>query len=311
MIGTHSGVFHADETFAVAVLTQMERFRNFGIVRTRDAETLKNCAVVVDVGDVYNEARLRFDHHQPPEEGKPADRENGIPFSSFGLVWQHLGIEFLRENFDLSFEKAVVAHAKVDRDVVQAIDAGDTGYELADSWKGATRPLTVNGFISSFNPRSDEDQGEESYDSRFREAVELAYAVLHRAVDNAIHWAQYAQPLEELLNAQTGAVLTLPESFPWQEHILTSGNPRAGEILYVVFPNTSGSPDFMVQCVPDALNSFGKRKALPEAWGGKRTDALAELTGCPSAVFCHGGLFICGADDQLDAIKMAHLAVDA
>jgi uncharacterized UPF0160 family protein len=34
------------------------------VVRTRDEAELAKCDIVVDVGAVYDPARLRFDHHQ-------------------------------------------------------------------------------------------------------------------------------------------------------------------------------------------------------------------------------------------------------
>lgn len=35
-----------------------------GLVRTRDPAKLDECDIVVDVGAVYDAAKLRFDHHQ-------------------------------------------------------------------------------------------------------------------------------------------------------------------------------------------------------------------------------------------------------
>jgi hypothetical protein len=63
-IGTHSGTFHCDEVLAVFMLQKLPKFKNHKILRTRAQELLDQCEIVVDVGAVYDPAKLRFDHHQ-------------------------------------------------------------------------------------------------------------------------------------------------------------------------------------------------------------------------------------------------------
>ena len=79
-IGTHNGTFHCDEALAVFLLRQTNTFRDAGkailyfrnpyfyflleIKRSRNPDVLCKCDVVVDVGAVYDEATLKFDHHQ-------------------------------------------------------------------------------------------------------------------------------------------------------------------------------------------------------------------------------------------------------
>lgn len=64
VIGTHSGTFHCDEALAVFLLKTLPTYSDAELVRTRDPKLLEECTVVVDVGGVYDEAALRFDHHQ-------------------------------------------------------------------------------------------------------------------------------------------------------------------------------------------------------------------------------------------------------
>ena len=79
-IGTHNGTFHCDEALAVFLLRQTNTFRDAGkailyfrnpyfyflleIKRSRNPDVLCKCDVVVDVGAVYDEVTLKFDHHQ-------------------------------------------------------------------------------------------------------------------------------------------------------------------------------------------------------------------------------------------------------
>ena len=91
---THSGSFHPDDCFAVATLLIYLESQPLPAVvkRTRDAKVIKTGDFVVDVGNVYDPSKDRFDHHQ---EGGAGIRDNGIPYASFGLVWKKLKGEIL------------------------------------------------------------------------------------------------------------------------------------------------------------------------------------------------------------------------
>jgi uncharacterized UPF0160 family protein len=54
-IGTHSGVFHADDVTALMMLCfYTKEYKGAEIVRTRDLELLKQMDLVVDVGGEYD-----------------------------------------------------------------------------------------------------------------------------------------------------------------------------------------------------------------------------------------------------------------
>ena len=76
-IVTHGGKFHADDVFSVAALTHL--FPDAQVVRTRDAKLIAAADIVVDVGQEYDAASGRFDHHQ---RGGAGARDNGIPYKS-------------------------------------------------------------------------------------------------------------------------------------------------------------------------------------------------------------------------------------
>ncbi|MCK4742237.1 MAG: MYG1 family protein, partial [Sulfuriflexus sp.] len=114
-IATHNGNFHADDVFSIAALKSI--FPSFNLVRTRDLELIAKADIVLDVGGEYDPDTDRFDHHQ---RGGAGERENGIPYSSFGLIWQKYGLEICQGNQD-------VANA-VDTGLVSTIDAIDCGH---------------------------------------------------------------------------------------------------------------------------------------------------------------------------------------
>src|SRR3989344_8466592 len=86
-IVTHNGRFHIDELFGIAAVMLAYPGKH-QVLRTRDMEVVASADVVIDVGGIYDPSKNRFDHHQ---EGGAGLRENGVPYSSFGLVWQKFG----------------------------------------------------------------------------------------------------------------------------------------------------------------------------------------------------------------------------
>ena len=85
---THSGTFHADDVFATAFL---ELYLNdIKIFRTNmiNSEEIDKNVLVYDVG------RGIFDHHQIGA----LKRENGITYSSFGLLFKEFGKKYIPPN---------------------------------------------------------------------------------------------------------------------------------------------------------------------------------------------------------------------
>ena len=120
-IVTHNGNFHADDIFAVATLTLVFGEENVSVIRTRDPNIIQGADYVVDVGGIYDESKNRFDHHQ---KGRAGERDNTIPYASFGLVWKKYG-----EELSGSLEVA----EKIDQILVQWIDAQDNGFQITET----------------------------------------------------------------------------------------------------------------------------------------------------------------------------------
>lgn len=307
-IGTHDGIFHADDVLACAILRMAHGgegwewadeptsdFAKLSFVRTRDPRVLAECDIIVDVGGVYDPDRGRFDHHQV---GRAGARPSGVLYSAAGLVWKAYG-ETVCSNKDVAEE--------VDREFIAPVCATDNGQSLfvnrTPMFEGVA-PNSFSSLIASLNPSWDEYP---SHDGCFQNAVETAQYLLSRAIKAAEGKAKArAIVMEELLKDPDAAIVVLDRFVPWTETVLESA-PHA---LYVVFPNETGDT-WMVQCVPDALGSFGKRKALPAAWQGLRDAAFCAATGVEDGVFCHPGLFICGARGREGAMRLARLAISA
>jgi len=282
-IVTHNGNFHADDVFSIAAFKSI--FPSFNLIRTRDVELIAKADIVVDVGGEYDPDTDRFDHHQ---RGGAGERENGIPYSSFGLIWQKYGLEICQGNQD-------VANA-VDSGLVSTIDAIDCGHV-----KGVSEGISLSQTIGMFNPTWQE---ESHFDTCFDEAVDFASRVLKRFIASANGGISAKEIVAEAIDkAEDPRVIVLEKYTPWKRTV----HKLSEEALYVVYPSQTGQ--WRIQTVPVELGSFEDRKSLPKPWAGLSDNELQEVTGIDDAMFCHNGLFIAGAESFESTMKMASIAL--
>jgi len=282
---THNGNFHADDVFSIAALKSI--FASIKLIRTRDSELIARADIVVDVGGVYDADKDRFDHHQ---RGGAGERENGIPYSSFGLIWQKYGAEICQGNQD-------VANA-VDAGLVSKIDAIDCGH-VESIYEG----ISLSQTIGMFNPTWQEDG---DFDACFDEAVDFASRVLTRFIASANGGISAKELVAKAIEkAEDPRVVVLEKYTPWKRTV----HALSEEALYVVYPSQTGQ--WRIQTVPVQLGSFEDRKPLPKQWAGLSDNDLQEVTEIDDAMFCHNGCFIAGAESFESTMKMAAIAVNA
>lgn len=289
-IGTHNGLFHADDAFALATLQLAGVVDE--VVRTRDAEVLASCDLRVDVGRKYDPAAGDFDHHQ---EGGAGERANGIKYASFGIIWKEYGAK-------VAGSPEVAAY--IDERLVQFIDADDTGQTpFTSRMEGVALPL-VSRSLNLFNPTWDDSPSDASYDAAFYRATRLAMELLKQEVRTARAVMKASGLVSEALAArEKPAVLVLERYLPWQELVIDV----APGVLFCVYPRLDGT--WSVQAVKKRLDSFENRRDLPNEWAGKVDGDLAAVTGVDDATFCHTGRFLAVAKSREGALKLAELAL--
>ena len=136
---THSGLFHADEVMSTVLLSKI--LPEIRLCRTfKVPEDIREDVIVYDIGGGA------FDHHQ---KGFSEARENGIKFSSFGLLWRKFGMDYLRGLSNVDDPESVFN--LFDNSFVTGIDAVDNG-QVEHS--GDISIMSVSGVISSFNPKT-------------------------------------------------------------------------------------------------------------------------------------------------------------
>nr|WP_269453796.1 MYG1 family protein [Pseudoclavibacter sp. 13-3] len=288
IIATHNGKFHADDVFGVTLLLQL--YPDATVVRSRDPKVLETADIVLDVGGVYDPDTLRFDHHQKTSGA----RDNGILYSAFGLLWQHYGMEFCDGDEDV--------WKRIDRSLVQCIDAGDNGQDLYALNDFHARPIEISEVLGWFNPVT--LVGEEDFDDQFMVAVTVATQLLRRLLlksRDAIEGKRYfTRAYDQTPDAR---YVVLDQFVPHGG--IASKQPL---LQFVVFPNANG--DWAIKTVQVDSSSFESRVLLPEAWRGADQEHLAELTGVPDVVFTHKVGFIGAAKTKQGALKMLAQALE-
>lgn len=283
---THNDRFHADDVFATAALKILFGDQITEIIRTRDEELFPTADIIYDVGGEYNPDENKFDHHQAGYDEK---QENGIPYSSFGLIWKKWGEEICG-----SAEAAEIVRYRL----VQSIDAHDNGFKTHEKLDETFSHYSIDGMIAAFGPTWKEDN---DFDTRFFQAVDLVKPVLEREILSAQHTVEAIPILQEAYDrAEDKGIVELDQYMPFGNFF-----KEKEEVLYVVSPNKEKTQWRVVVLQEE---SFVNRKDLPSEWAGLRDEELQKVSGVEDATFCHRGLFLAVAKSKEGALELARIA---
>lgn len=296
LVVTHSGNFHTDEVFACATIALCNA-DTIEIVRSRDPEIWEKGDYVIDVGGVCDPSTNRFDHHQ---EGGAGMRQNGIPYSSFGLVWKEYGET-------LCGGDALIAR-RIDEKMVQPIDAADCGINSFVLNDRKIFPYLLHHVVAAFRPTWKEDtENTLTYDQGFNRAFDIAKEVLKREIIIARDYEEGSHFAEEAYQkAEDKRIIIVEGQYPWEEVLNKYTEP-----IFVIKPDKADGR-WKVRTIRLHHESFAARKDFPKSWAGKTGDEFAKISGVPDAIFCHNsGTYIAVAGSKEGALKLAQIAVEA
>lgn len=308
-IATHSGSFHADDVFGVAVLAALHPAHT--LVRTRDAAEIGRADFAVDVGGEWDAGRGRFDHHQRGFDGA---RPAGEGYASAGLVWRAFGPAYVSQvartlGHPVAEEAAGRIAGDVDLSLVRYLDLVDTGASQV-----APGAFGLSSQVAALNSTWLEEQaldirGRAALQlDRFREAMAIVERFLHRLVLRRIGETLAAERVRQAQRLLDGRVLHLQAGLPWTQVVVT----EMPEVLFVLYPEEDeGGARYVLRTVPAEAGSFASRRDLPAAWAGLRDAALAGASGVADARFCHTNRFIAVAGSFAGALRLAELALAA
>ena len=299
---THSGKFHADDVFAVAVLKLLPEFVAIDVIRSRDPFYVKNATIAVDVGFEHDPVRRRFDHHQAGAPKAP----DGRPYSAFGLIWDAYGAACVARCAGApEDEDAIQAAFRIGESFVASIDRTDNGV-------GTVGPADVSIAIDAMNADDPNDESQQSL--AFFNALAFAKSVVtgmarvaHKERSDfkrtASHWNDDAV-------AASGGVLELPAKIEWADFVVTANNNHIAAFavpaaLFVLQPRADGQ--WGMTATPVAKGSFVCHRLIAENLRGRKPDEILSLTGIHNIGFVHAnGFYACGSREAM--LSLARLS---
>lgn len=294
---THSGGFHADELLSSVILTHL--FPDAKLHRTRDRDWLTpdTHKIIYDVGGDFNAEAQIFDHHQRPN---PL-REDGQPYSSFGLIWAHYGRDYLTAML-VPLGNIDAVHAKFDEKFVLPIDLLDNG-AMEPSVAGPLSVLTLPSLLGSLKPVFD-DASPTADDDAFMNALPIARSFIEAFINNLAAKARALGIVEDAIAAAgSSPILELPMGMPYRSALDAAG---ADHIMFMVNPRGN---DWTLNGIKISHETFDQRADLPVTWAGLTDTALEDATGVKGAKFCHNARFIAMANSREAIMQMADIAV--
>ncbi|MEY2702940.1 MAG: hypothetical protein RLY43_1578 [Bacteroidota bacterium] len=293
-IVTHDSRFHADDVFAVATLDLVFNGK-IKVTRTRDEKLISEADIVLDVGSIYDPEKNRFDHHQKEGAGM---RENGIPYASFGLIWNHFGRRLCNEK----------VWQYIENKIVQSIDAGDNGistYEIKPEYK--ISPYNASTMIFSFMPSWKESQ---DMDKPFFEAVAMVKKILQREILRATHSFES----EEIIlgcyeKSEDKRIIVIDKGYQFSDEDISRVLHNKPEVLFFL-KYREEHDQWSAKAIRIDLSDFPTRKPFPKEWAGLSNEELQKVSGVSDAVFCHRGVFLAVTKSLEGAIQIAKKAIE-
>ena len=279
---THSGVFHADEVFACALLCIAYGQENVSIIRTRDAEVLAKATQdenvwVVDVGDDFNPSMLNFDHHMRDFDGL---NKHNNKLSSFGMVVETL----LRRTLFIEVKDSLLEFSN-------RVDMLDNGVKKAEDLS----------FISVFNSYSKSEYL--SFYSALHTAISYLRSLINKWKEERIIDMRLN---DSLGNMTEDGIIYNTDYIPVDER--ANAIPEAKLVVY-----KSKAGTFNIQSVNvGETKDFSVRCPSPEGWRGLRDNELIRASGGLPLTFCHVGGFltVTSTDDIEEALRVARIIID-
>lgn len=288
-IAVHSGNFHPDDVFSVALFSILFD-GNIKVIRTRDEGEITRAEYVADVGHIYDPAKKRFDHHQ---EGGAGFRDNHISYSAFGLLWKEYG-----EKVCGSKKVADI----IDKKIVEAIDADDDGLDVCkENIPGLAAPLLVD-VIYSMRPTWNE--ADLDIDKIFLTAVDFAKGFLLRQIKITQDDVEAESMIDEIYNNSRDKRVIIFD----KEYLPKNMLYKYPEPLFIVY---LGRDKLMwrVTTIEKNKNTYEPRKNFPESWWGKKGEDFAKASGVVDALFCRNKGVFAGVKSKEGALKLVELAL--
>lgn len=218
---THSGTFHVDDVISTIFLSKI--FKEINLIRVPSMDNRNtNNKLVFDIG------LGKFDHHQKNRKEK---RENGIYYSSIGLLWKKYGKQYLKNINAKNIDKV---YEYMDKELIQYIDATDN--MQMEYLKSKTSP----DFVKLYNPEWNENITEEE---GFIHALKLADEFWNIYIKHAIAEVEATKIIIKKTNETNENYAIFDKELPYRKAIALLKNKN---IKYLIFKSKRECYDIRV-----------------------------------------------------------------
>lgn len=267
---THSGKYHADDTFASAVLElvfkQSEVLRVHTVTEEMVQKSEHNQAIIYDIGDG------QYDHHQNTNT-KWHDEDQTKAFASFGLIWDQFGESYIQKliNDDLDSDTLSAIKDKVMTTLVTTIDASDNGFNFDN--------FGISGIINDIYAL---------HPHEFHIAITMAKQILDARVQKAYNTIESQKTVRNSMQAISNEIIFLPINGAWK--FLVKEN---FDLKFVIYQNNRDGR-WNLQSAPICPETMTVRQLIPQ-----------ELSTNPNVEFVHKAGFLAVIDTKEEAIAIA------
>ncbi len=313
ILATHDSAFHADDVFASALLNTlfplMVPGQKYTITRNPvGSPILEKADLVFDCGRIYDASKLRFDHHQT---GSAGTYENGIKYSSFGLLWKHFGATTCAlyvENFSGKTISKKIAEGmvkSVTQVLVAGVDAMDNGQDIYKPTYDHVDAFTFDRYVglckTSVSAEARDGELLKSFDKKFVQIVKLAQGMLEDVLKSTYYNELDKASAEKMYQkAKDKRVVVCDKAYKVDYSVFP-------EVLFVVYPHARGG--WAGEVVRKKFDSYEARLPFPKEWGGKEKAELEQISGVTGARFCHNALFLVTAETKKAALQLVDKAL--
>jgi uncharacterized UPF0160 family protein len=296
---THSGLFHADDIFATALLTlyfkNKEPKTKLKYKRSIEQKDIDKADIVYDIGRIHNPKKLRFDHHQ---NDSGLVRKNGIPYAAFGLVFRHFGLELISMISDNKNKKFVQeCFDGVEKKLVLHIDAMDNGVLTYKQIIDDVDVLTIDNYFRIARSIV-KSKGPKEMDKKFFELVKLSESIIENIILYAIKTLKEKEvAIKFYKKAKDKRVIVCDVFFNFK---------KFPEPLITVYPDLRGN--WSAKVVEKDGELYNARIYFPESWRGLDDGELEKVTGIEGSTFCHKSGFLAVNKTKEGVLKMVYEA---
>lgn len=309
---THASNFHADDICATATLHIFFKLAypkvKISSTRSVDPKITDAADILYDIGGVYDPRKLRFDHHQT---GGAGQYDNGIKYSSFGLIWKHFGLSIcalhtLAETGKLPSKKTAEHQSEIlKKKLVMYIDAMDNGQMAYEAKFDGVDVFTVDAFFAMSKIRTSSDQSNlaqlnKNFTKQFFLMVKMFTQMLPMLLSyTATKEIDETKAIQAYKKAKDKRIIICDKYYYFNFK-------NFPEPLVMVYPDPRGQ--WAAKNIQEDDTLYKAKFYFPESWRGKREGELENVIGIKGARFCHNSGFLITADTKETILKMIKLA---